>query len=54
MGIVKTNGGNGVTEEAQDVEGGKGGSSAMGRASAEVEEWLGIERGGPGEGTGKL
>ena len=24
----------------------------MGRASAEVEEWLGIARGGPGEGTG--
>ena len=26
----------------------------MGRASADVEEGLGVERGGPGQGAGKL
>lgn len=26
----------------------------MGRAPADVEEWLGIKGGGPGEGTGEF
>lgn len=26
----------------------------MGRAPTDVEEWLGIKRGGPGKGTGTL
>lgn len=53
-GVVEKGGGSGVTKEAQDVESGKGGSSAMGRVPADVEEWLGVERGGPGEGAGKV
>lgn len=48
--VVKEEGGSGVAQKAQDVEDGKGGGGAMGRAPADVEEWLGVKRGAPGEG----
>lgn len=51
-GVIEQDGGSGVAEEAQHVEGGKGGSCAVGRAPAEVEERLGVEGGGPREGAG--
>ena len=52
-GVVEKQSRNRVTEEAQDIESWKGGCGAMGRAPADVEEWLGIKRGGPGQGAGK-
>ena len=51
-GVIQQDGGGGVAEEAQHVEGGKGGSCALSGAPAEVEEWLEVEGGGPREGAG--
>lgn len=42
-GVVEKECGNGVAEEAQDIEGGKGGGCAVRRATADVEDWLGVE-----------
>ena len=52
-GVIEKQGGNRVTEKAQDIESWKSWGGAMGRAPTDVEEWLGIERGGPGQGAGK-
>ena len=38
--VVEREGGSGVTEEAQNIEGGKGGSSAVSRTSTNIEEGL--------------
>lgn len=51
-GRVEQDSGSGVAEEAYDIEDGKGGSKAMGRAPADVEERLGVEGGGPRQGAG--
>ena len=52
--VVETEGRSGVANEAENIEGGKGGSSAVGRMPTNVEEGLRVERGGPGQGAGKL
>ena len=51
-GVVEKDGGDGVAEEAQDVEDGKGEGGPFGGAPAHVEEGLGVERRGPGQGAG--